>query len=205
MVLSIPRRSLVLFVVVLAMALAAGFVAIGVPQLSPAARPITASAVIPAALNGHLTAKRAKGDTIQGSVTQSGRQGTIAVIAFSWEVKTPIDAGGNNSGKPQHKPFTFTKETDKSTPVLLKAWADNETLEEMEFKFYAPTSNGTEVNNITYVFAKPRLVDITTDMPNNKDASLQKLATYERVSLVYASVTVTWLDGGITFEDTWSG
>ena len=42
-------------------------------------------------------------------------------IAFEYDVKSPRDAAsGQSSGKRQHKPFTITKELDKSSPMMLR-------------------------------------------------------------------------------------
>jgi hypothetical protein len=42
-------------------------------------------------------------------------------ITFGYSVKSPRDAAsGQASGKRQHKPFTFVKEIDKSSPTLMK-------------------------------------------------------------------------------------
>jgi type VI secretion system secreted protein Hcp len=206
MTLTISRTTLTRLALLIAVAMAVGAVAIGVPQLSPAAGPVKASAFVPAALNGFLSAKGSKSGPIQGSVTQKGRENSIMVIAFSWELKTPIDpASGDATGKRQHKPFTFTKEQDKSTPVLLTALATNEVLTEAVFRFWSPSpTTGTEVQDMTYTFKNAHIVGIAIEMANIRDPALMKYAPYERVSLTYDAVDVVWTQGGITFQDSWA-
>ena len=48
------------------------------------------------ALNAYLTLKGQKQGTIHGSVTQKGREGSIAVIAIEHEIVSPRDAGSEN-------------------------------------------------------------------------------------------------------------
>ena len=205
MTLTISRRSLVRVALFVAAAVIATAVALGVPQLSPAARPTTASALTPAALNSYLTVRGQKQGAIRGSVLQKGREGQILVSSFSWEIKAPVDAAsGLATGKRQHKPFTFTKEVDASTPHLFTALTTNENLPEMTFKLWRPSPGGVEQQYLTYKFTNARIVDIATDMASTLDPSSTKLPVLERVSLVYQKVEMTWVDGGVTFADDWS-
>ena len=55
-------------------AIAGGLLAIGLPQLSPAARPVHASALVPAALNGYATMKGQTQGDIKGGVTLASVQ-----------------------------------------------------------------------------------------------------------------------------------
>ena len=70
------------------------------------------------ALNAYLKLTGQKQSDIKGSVTQKGREGKIMVIAASHEIISSRDAASElATGKRQHKPFTITKELDKSTPI----------------------------------------------------------------------------------------
>ncbi len=83
------------------------------------------------ALNAYLTLKGETQGDIKGSVTQAGREDTIAIIAFDQEIKSPRDAAsGLPTGKRQHGPLTITKEVDKSTPLIYSAMVNNENISE---------------------------------------------------------------------------
>jgi len=71
------------------------------------------------ALNAYMKITGETQGDIVGSVTQSGREDSIMVIGTTHEVVSPRDAAsGLPTGKRQHKPFTITKEVDKSSPLL---------------------------------------------------------------------------------------
>lgn len=58
-------------------------------------------------------------------LTLDGIEGAIEVNSWSWgesNITSPRDsASGQATGKRQHKPFTITKELDRSTPMLFRA------------------------------------------------------------------------------------
>ena len=74
------------------------------------------------AIPAYLWLKDDGGADIKGSVDVQGREGSIEVVALDHDVYIPTD---NNTGKltgtRTHKPFTFTKEIDASSPYLYKA------------------------------------------------------------------------------------
>lgn len=89
------------------------------------------------AIPAYLWLKDDGGADIKGSVDVQGREGSIEVVALDHDVYIPTD---NNTGKltgtRTHKPFTFTKEIDASSPYLYKAVTTGQTLKTAEFKFY---------------------------------------------------------------------
>ncbi|MES2776392.1 MAG: Hcp family type VI secretion system effector [Bacteroidota bacterium] len=161
------------------------------------------------ALNAYLKLKGQKQGVIKGSVTQKGREGKIMVIAVSHEIVSPRDAAsGQATGKRQHKPFTITKEIDKSTPLLYKALVSNENITTWELQFFRPStmglpSTGAEVNHYTVVLTNAKIVDIKSTMLNNKNPELVKFAEYEEVAFTYQKIEWTWVVDGISASDDW--
>ena len=97
------------------------------------------------ALNAYLRLKGQTQGDIKGSVTQKGREDTIMVIATSHEVLSPRDAAsGLPTGKRQHKPFTITKEVDKSSPLLYGVLVNNENVTEWKLEYWQPSASGKE-------------------------------------------------------------
>lgn len=83
-------------------------------------------------LLAYMYVKGKKQGNIQGSVTQKGRQGSIAVIAYHHSIVSPRDPqSGLPTGQRMHKPFTVVKTTDKATPPLYTALCTNEDLLEV--------------------------------------------------------------------------
>ncbi len=161
------------------------------------------------ALNAYLKLTGQKQGDIKGGVTQKGREGKIMVFAVNHEVLSPRDAAsGLPTGKRMHRPFTITKELDKSTPLLFNALTNNENISSWELQFFTPqlkstTGIGMEVNHYTVRLTNASISDIKSIMLNNKNPDLSKYAEYEEISFTYQKIAWLWVDGGITAEDTW--
>src|SRR5262252_6310252 len=156
------------------------------------------------ALNAYLKLKGQKLGDIQGSVTQKGREGSIMVIAVEHEIISPRDAAsGLPTGKRSHRPFTITKEIDKSTPLLYQLLVNNENITSWELKFWAVAVTGQEVQNYTVKLTNANISDIKFQMPNNKHPDLANLAETEEVSFVYRKIEWIWTDGNIRAQDDW--
>ena len=150
-----------------------------------------------AALTAYLKLKGQKQGEIKGSVTQKGREGRIAVIAVSHEIVSPRDAAsGLPTGKRQHKPFVFTKELDRSTPLLNGVLVTNENLPEATFTVYQRDIKGVDVLSYTVKLTNANIASIALKV----DAE-GKLV--QEVALTYQKIEWTWVDGGITAMDDW--
>ncbi|HEX2881751.1 MAG TPA: type VI secretion system tube protein TssD, partial [Polyangiaceae bacterium] len=129
-----------------------------------------------AALNAYLTLKGKVSGDIKGSVTQKGRENSILVFAYQHEMSTPIDTkSGASTGKLQHGVLKITKELDKSSPLLMKAWSSNEGMTEFTLRFWEPKPTGVEAQHFTVKLTNARIVGIKSFLPNTKDANLMKL------------------------------
>lgn len=156
------------------------------------------------ALNAYLTLKGKKQGQIKGSVTEKGREDSIAVIAVSHEIVSPRDpASGLPTGKRMHKSLLITKELDKSSPLLYNALVNNESITDWTLTFWRPDKGGKEKASYTIKLTNANIASIQFNMPNNKHPELAKLAEYEEVAFAYQQIEWTWLDGGITAVDTW--
>lgn len=148
-----------------------------------------------AALNAYLKLKGQKTGDIKGSVTQKGREGTIAVIAVSHEIVSPRDsASGLPTGKRMHKPFVITKELDKSTPILYQALVNNENIPEFELAVFSDKLAKAPAYTVKLSNASISEIRLVTT-PEGKDAM--------EVSFTYQKIEWTWVDGGITASDDW--
>jgi type VI secretion system secreted protein Hcp len=153
------------------------------------------------AIIAYLTLKGAKQGEIKGSVTQKGREGTIALIAVSYGVETPIDsASGEASGKRQHQPVTIVKEVDQTSPQLFQALVANETLT-AKIEFWRPLADGsgTLAPVFTITLANAFMSSIKVASSEAPDAE-----ELEEVQFVYQKIEVTWVEGGETATDDWN-
>ena len=156
------------------------------------------------ALNAYLNIKGQKQGAIKGSVTQKGREGKIMVIAVNHEIISPRDpASGLPTGKRMHKPFTITKELDKSTPLLYNVLVNNENIPDWELQFWRPSATGAEQQHYTVKLTNANIASINFRLANNKHPDLMKFAEYEEIAFTYQKIEWTWVDGGITAMDDW--
>lgn len=161
------------------------------------------------ALLAYMHVKGQKSGNIQGSVTQKGREGSIAVIAYHHSVVGPRDQqSGLPTGHRMHKPFTIVKNTDKATPVLYNVLCTNENLTEVSIDFWKPqlragTGTGAEVQYYTVKLTNANIASITSMMPNVEDPAQQKFDLQEEIAFTYQKIEWIWRDGNITAIDDW--
>ena len=113
---------------------------------------IALAATATPALNAYLKLRGATTAKFNPEVSSG-----IMVIAVSHEIVSPRDlASGNVSrivsprdsasglptGKRMHKPFVITKELDKASPLLLRAFQTKERIPEATFTLFRPAGNG---------------------------------------------------------------
>jgi type VI secretion system secreted protein Hcp len=154
------------------------------------------------ALNALLRVVGAKQGEIKGSVTQKGREGKIAVIAVSHDIVVPRDEStGQATGRRQHHPLVITKELDRATVPLRSMLVTNESAKDCELQFWRPSATGVETQYLAIRLTNAMIVSIEMVMPNNKDADLARLETFEDVAFSYSKIEWTWTDGGLVAAD----
>lgn len=162
------------------------------------------SSVSVGALNAYMRLRGEIQGEIRGGVTQAGREDSILVVGYSHDVFSPRDA---QSGLPdaarQHAPLRITKEIDRSTPLLMAAWARGERITEFELRFWQPSATGKEVQYYTILLYDARIVSIRQEMLNNRYPEFANHKEREHVTFVYREIEWIFEDGGITFQDEW--
>ena len=161
------------------------------------------------AMMAYMKVRGKKQGWIKGSVTQKGREDSIAVIAYHHSVVSPRDPqSGLPTGQRMHKPFTVVKNTDRATPPLYTALCTNESLPEVTVNFWEPqvkaaTGVGAAVQFYTVKLTNAGIASITAMMPNVEDPAQQSFDPQEEVAFTYQKIEWTWNDGGITAVDDW--
>lgn len=156
----------------------------------------------------HLFLK-SNGKDVKGESTQTslGRENSIECISYEQGVTSAREAGTNMvTGRRQFTPLKIVKRIDRSSPLLVKALANNEKID-ATFKFYRPNPSGDGTTEQFYtvelkegnISAVKQLVPLTID-PHSAGAPPQ-----EEVSFVFKTITWTFNNGGITHTDSWSG
>jgi type VI secretion system secreted protein Hcp len=146
----------------------------------------------PAGLSGASATNPPDPDAVAGTMSvtaqKQGAFGPIVVSGITHEITSPRDpASGLPTGKRQHQPITITKELDKTTPLLLNAFVDNENLTSVVIGI---EENGAQVETIKLT-----------------NANVQHYVTHgttEEWSFTYQKIEWEWLgDGGVSASDDW--
>jgi type VI secretion system secreted protein Hcp len=111
----------------------------------------------------------------------------VPILDISHEIVSPRDpASGLPTGKRQHKPFTITMELGRTTPEFLNAFVNNENLTSV---LIGLVRDGRTVAQITLTNAS-----VARYVEHNENVEFD---------FTYQKITWTWVDGGITAEDSW--
>jgi type VI secretion system secreted protein Hcp len=156
------------------------------------------------ALNAYMTITGQKQGAIHGSVIKTGHESTILVHSYDHEILSPRDPqSGLPTGKRESQPVTIVKEVDASSPQLITAVTNNETLTAVEIQF-SQTAAGAATETLLYKVSltNASIVSIQQSMGSNIDDPTENVLQ-EEVSLTYQKITWTWNDGGKTATDDW--
>jgi type VI secretion system secreted protein Hcp len=126
----------------------------------------------------------------------AGGEASFQVIALSHEIISPRDsASGLPTGKRQHKPFSITKQVDKSSPLLLKACIEAE-----PFSVEVTTFRRTGGRFVPVVTVRLDNAFVATIGPQSADDR-----PTEEVAFYYNKISFSYAETGTTVEDFWSG
>lgn len=157
------------------------------------------------AIPAYMTIKDDQGSVIQGSVTVSGREGTVEVLHFDHEIRIPTDTDtGALTGTRKHEPLVFTKAYDKCSPYLYKACSNGQTLREVVISWYRIDDTGTEQEYFRHKLEGVKITSVSPLMHNVKDLDKERYPHLEEVSMRYSRITWTYVDGNIEFSDSWT-
>jgi type VI secretion system secreted protein Hcp len=141
---------------------------------------------------------------IQGSCQMRGREGTIVGLRLQYTASIATDAQtGLPAGKPRHQPVVITKDLDKSSPKLMKAFVTGEHLKEVKIRFYRIDPKGKEENYRTMTL-EDAVIQSVRQYANALDPNeLLRSHDLEDISLTFKRIRFTWEEGGIESEATW--
>jgi type VI secretion system secreted protein Hcp len=152
----------------------------------------------------HVEVEAVDQGKIEGSCEMAGREGTILAYAVNHGIHIPRDPqSGLASGKRIHGPFTITKETDKSTPLLYKALCKGEHLSQVLIKWYRISPTGTEEHYFTHTLENAIIVSIKPYTPIVFLKENEPYRHMEEISFTYEKIMWTWEIDGVAAEDSW--
>jgi type VI secretion system secreted protein Hcp len=143
------------------------------------------------------------GNIIEGesAVSSLGRDKTIPIHSLKQEVYNPQDSStGQYSSSRVYKPIVFTKDIDQTSPLLAKAFTNNETVDKAHFKFYRPdqSGSGAEEHFYSITLEAASIVALTTFISFSDSGDAYHL---EEVSIYFQDITWTYEVSGATHRD----
>lgn len=134
-----------------------------------------------------------------------GRKDSIECRSFALNIIKPHDRlTGLQTGRRYYEPIQFIKDLDQATPGISKALVTNEEILSAEFRFF-DVVNGQEKLVYTILAAGGRIVSqrqLNDALAQN--AAVSSRPPQEEVGLVFQSITGTWDDPNVVFNDTWA-
>ena len=136
-----------------------------------------------------LQIKGARQGDMKGSVTEKGKEGAIKIATCQNPNLSPRDAAsGQATGKRQHSPITITKEIDKASPLLMKAFSDKENLPEVSLTYYRTGKKGGSEKWYTVTMKEVLISSL-------KSPSDGKNQPKEEISFTFQKIEWSWFDG----------
>lgn len=149
----------------------------------------------------------ANGNSIDGesSVVSQEREDSIQIVEVLHDVLVPSDSmSGRTTGMRQHRMLRVTARVDKATPLMYRAWGQNEVCE-VQLRFWRPDrlGTGTEEEYFKIEITDARVASIKMHWPNALSADTALIAEQVEYGFTYKTITWTFLAGGITHTDAW--
>lgn len=145
------------------------------------------------------------GPDIAGSCNYEGHEDTIEVLHFNHWVARPLDPAdiSRTSGEREFGLVSIKKDVDKSTPLLVKACCEGQTIEKIEIKWYRqPEEGSTEAQHYaTNIFEKCLIAGVRPSMAGGTGGGAGH-AWEEIIDFGFRQATWRIEDGGIEFQDS---
>jgi type VI secretion system secreted protein Hcp len=149
----------------------------------------------------YMTIEGKQQGKFQGELKGQGREGKIAGIAFSYDIKSPRDAAsGLATGKRQHGPVIITKEWGAATPQIFQALVENENLRTVLLEFMRTNAEGVEEIYQTIKLASASVTEIRQYSSVSTDGVGKEL---EDISFTFSRIEISNLPGKTIADDDW--
>lgn len=144
-----------------------------------------------------------KGET-QGQLEGPRENGRSLLYEFKHKVYVPLEEEGNTlQGSRKIMPFEVVKFIDKTTPQLYAMICNNEQCEEILVVLYRiEEASGQETEYFNFSFKQARIISVENWMPPVYNPKLEEIGHLEKIKFLAKDITWTYLDGGVTFNDT---
>ncbi|MCU7845750.1 MAG: type VI secretion system tube protein Hcp [Candidatus Thiodiazotropha sp. (ex Monitilora ramsayi)] len=156
------------------------------------------------AIPAYMWLKDDQGNEISGSVQVTGRTGSVEILEYSHNIYIPTDSDtGDLTGTRKHSAITVVKTFDASSPYLFKACCNGQKLQQAIIRWYNINDAGQEQEYYEHVLEGVKISSYSPGMANTKNPAMEKIPHIEQIALRYEKLTHTFLDGNISYSDSW--
>lgn len=126
---------------------------------------------------------------VPGSSRAQGREGQIVVFGLMHEVTTDRGPNGHPTGSPKHRSLVLTKDIDRASAHLQRAFADNVPFSEFLLELQRmPPVGGPQESYATIALTNARITSIRGIMPNLRTPENAPLPEREEVAFSYEQI-----------------
>jgi len=148
-----------------------------------------------------ISIKGATQGEFKSDINRKGHEGKIDAHNYHDSLSVPYDSsGGAIAGRRVHSPISFSKDLDKTTPLLANAAFTNENLSTVKFEFVRPvaTLGGTVGEKVFFT------IELTNANIVAISRSISGESRVETILLIFEKIDITYVEGGVSASDDWS-
>lgn len=156
------------------------------------------------ALSAYLKLTGKSQGSIQGPVTEAGREEMIEVFGWNHAIISPLDTTtGMARGRRQHNAITITKPIDRTTPSLMRAFVTNEPFTSWTLEIWQTDMTGMMSCQFRIELANAVINSVTMEQLNNQHPEHAAIGVREHMSFIYQKIVWNWVESGAMAEDSW--
>lgn len=130
------------------------------------------------------------GTQVTGSSRFKDREGQILVFGLQHEIASDRGPDGHPAGGPKHRSFVITKDIDRASPNLYRAFEDNVAFSEFLLELQRmPPVGGPQESYVMIGLTNARITSIRAIMPNLRQPENQPLPEREEIAFSYEQIS----------------
>jgi|SRR5918995_4631526 type VI secretion system Hcp family effector len=147
---------------------------------------------------------RASGETIEPEPSDHAfaPEDGIELVDYSQPATRAFTSAGVATGRRSYKPISFRKRIDTASPLIAKAFAENQIVE-ADFHFFREDAGGVVSEYFRVEITQGRVVSFRQLLDDALDPAHATRPPLEEVGLLFFRIAWTDLAGGRDFEDIW--
>lgn len=155
--------------------------------------------------SAYLTLVGSKQGILSGESADAGYKDAIIVLGFKFSSSLPFDEStGLLTGAQKHEPLTIIKKIDSASPLLLQAFASNESMKKFELNLVRINSAGKPETYYRIELKNALIVELEDTMLNAAESAFSNYPHMEEVTFAFQQMKVTHLPSNREAIIDWS-